>query len=294
MTTETTNNARFKVLIGVLSALLISLAVYTFILFKENKETVSSLEKDKIEIEYELESLIQNYNEIIQDNELKDKDLLAARERIEVLLDSVKDAEANVSLIKRYKAEIGRLKDERKKLFRKADSLISANQRLTTERDSTLLIADDAIRGIDSANMTIEKVTKQLEKAALIGITNLKGDAVIVRNTGKIVDTPRASRADKIRACYTLAPNELAEIGDRMIYVQVINPNNNVIGENAKITFDNGLLTYSATTNVFFEGRALDVCTLIDGSEEDLIEGSYVINVFDKGRQIGSTRINLK
>ncbi len=294
MTTETTNNARFKVLIGILSALLIGLAVYAFILFKESKETVSALENDKIEIVNELEGLIQNYNEIIQDNELKDKDLLAARERIEVLLDSVKDAEANVSLIKRYKAEIGRLKNERKMLFRKADSLIQENQRLTMERDSTLLIVDETIRVVDSVNSTIKKVNRQLEKAALIGITNLKGDAVIIRNNGKIVDTKRASRADKIRACYTLAPNEISENGDRMLYVQVINPKNNVIGEKAKITFDNGLLTYSATTNVFYEGQALDVCTLVNGSEEELIEGSYVINVFDKGRQIGSTRIELK
>ena len=71
------------------------------------------MEQQKTEIEKELESLIANYDEVIQDNKLKDKDLLAARERIEVLLDSVKKSEANIGLISRYKAEIGRLKNER-------------------------------------------------------------------------------------------------------------------------------------------------------------------------------------
>ena len=78
-------------------------------------------------IEGELEELIANYDEIIQENELKDQELLAARDRIEVLLDSVKDAEANMDLIRRYKIEVGKLKTERTMLFRKADSLIAVS-----------------------------------------------------------------------------------------------------------------------------------------------------------------------
>lgn len=294
MTSETNNNNRFKILIGILSVLLIGLAMYTFTLFKESKETQTTLEEDKVEIQNELEDLIENYNEIIQDNELKDQDLLSARTRITVLLDSVKDAEANVSLIKRYKAEIGRLKNERKKLFRRADSLIRVNERLSMERDSTTSALNETIKLVDSVNNSNAEMSKSLEKAALIGITNLKVDGVIVRSSGKIVDTKRARRAEKIRACYTLAPNALAEMGDRMIYVQVINPNNNVIGENAKINFDNGLLAYSATTNVFYENEALDVCTLVDASEEELVKGMYIINIFDAGRQIGNARLELK
>src|SRR5690554_783261 len=104
---ENQNNGKFKILIGVLSVLLIALAVYTVTLFNDNKATISNLEIQKADIEQELEGLIANYDEVIKDNELKDKDLLAARERIVVLLDSVKDAEANVALIQRYKAEVG-------------------------------------------------------------------------------------------------------------------------------------------------------------------------------------------
>ena len=106
MTAENSTN-KFKILIGVLSALLIALAVYTVFLYNDKETNIASLELQKAEIEDELEGLIANYDEVIQDNELKDKDLLAARERIEVLLDSVKDAEANVALIKRYKSEVG-------------------------------------------------------------------------------------------------------------------------------------------------------------------------------------------
>ena len=142
MTTEN-NSTKFKVLIGILSLLLIALAVYTAKLYNDSKDNEMSLISEKAKIEGELEDLIANYDEIIQDNELKDKDLLAARERVFVLLDSVKTAEANVGLIERYRAEIGRLKLERTQLFRKADSLIVANQQLLMERDSTYVVLEN-------------------------------------------------------------------------------------------------------------------------------------------------------
>ena len=74
MSTENENNSgKFKILIGVLSVLLIALAVYTVTLFNDSKNTVSNLEMQKADIEQELEGLIANYDEVIKDNELKDK-----------------------------------------------------------------------------------------------------------------------------------------------------------------------------------------------------------------------------
>jgi hypothetical protein len=288
------NSSKFKVLVGVLSVLLIGLAVYTFTLYNDSKSTVTSLEKQKIEIEAELEELIANYDEVIQDNELKDNDLLAARERIETLLDSVKDSEANVGLIQRYKIEVGRLKNERKALFRKADSLIAANNQLVVERDSTSNVLNETIKVVDSVNMENEALSATVKRAAVVKATDLRGEAVIVRSNGKVVDTRRSSRADKVRACFQLAPNAVAESGDRTFFVQVINPKNTILGEKGVFQYDNGVLNYSTSVNVFYENEELDVCAMVDAKEEDLIEGRYTINVYDGGRQIATTTMILK
>ena len=288
------NSSKFKVLVGVLSVLLIGLAVYTVTLYNDSKSTVSGLEQQKIEIETELEELIANYDEVIQDNELKDNDLLAARERIEKLLDSVKDSEANVALIQRYKIEVGRLKNERVALFRKADSLIAANSKLVVERDSTTSVLNNTIKVVDSVNSENQALSQTLKLASMVKATSLRGEAVIVRNSGKVVDTERSSRADKIQACFQLAPNAIAEPGDRTFFVQVINPKNNVLGEKGIHNYENGTLNYSKSVNVFYENDALDVCAMVDAKEEDLIEGRYIINVYDGGRQIATTSMVLK
>jgi len=289
MTTQSSNNNRAKILIGLLVVLLVSLAGYTYTLIQQNKETVLFLEADKAEVQKELEAIVVSYNEILQDNELKDKELIAARDRIVVLLDSVKNYKANLSIINRYKAQVRALKNERTQLFKRADSLLFVTQRLAIEKDSTTAVLNKTIKVVDSVTTANTQLFNSLEKGALIGITNLDATAIIVRKGGKIKQTKRASRADKIRVCYTIAPNTLAQAGDRVLYVQVINPDNNIIGDKSNITFGQDLLTYSKSESVFYENQALDVCAIIGTTGQDVLKGLYTINIFDAQRQIGST-----
>lgn len=294
MTTQSSNNNRAKILIGLLVVLLVSLAGYTYTLIQQNKETVLFLEADKAEVQKELEAIVVSYNEILQDNELKDKELIAARDRIVVLLDSVKNYKANLSIINRYKAQVRALKNERTQLFKRADSLLIVTQRLAIEKDSTTAVLNKTIKVVDSVTTANTQLFNSLEKGALIGITNLDATAIIVRKGGKIKQTKRASRADKIRVCYTIAPNTLAQAGDRVLYVQVINPDNNIIGDKSNITFGQDLLTYSKSESVFYENQALDVCAIVGTTGQDVLKGLYTINIFDAQRQIGSTTLMLK
>ena len=294
MTTQSSNNNRAKILIGLLVVLLVSLAGYTYTLIKQNKETVLFLEADKAQVQKELEALVVSYNEILQDNKLKDKDLIAARDRIIVLLDSVKDYKANLSIITRYKAQVKGLKNERAQLFKRADSLLVVTQRLAIEKDSTTAVLIKTIKVVDSVTTANTQLFNSLEKGALIGISNLDATAIIVRKGGKIKETKRATRADKIRVCYTIAPNTLAQSGDRVLYVQVINPDNNIIGDKSNITFGQDLLTYSKSESVFYENQALDVCAIVGTAGQDVLKGLYTINIFDAQRQIGSTTLMLK
>jgi hypothetical protein len=123
---------------------------------------------------------------------------------------------------------------------------------------------------------------------------DLRGEAVIVRSSGKVVDTRRSSRADKVRACFTLTPNSIADRGDRVLYVQVINPRNNLLGDKETMQFEDGVLNYSGKTKVYYENEELDVCVLVNATEENLIEGRYTINVFDGSKQIATTTMELK
>ncbi|MFT5077746.1 MAG: hypothetical protein ACI825_000877 [Planctomycetota bacterium] len=296
MTTDS-NPTKFKVFIGLLIVLLFALGAYTYHLFSENqdsKNSITTLETEKKDMEAELEELIANYDVVIESNEFKDKELVAAKERIEVLLADVKNAKLNEGLLKRYRAEIQILKQERVVLFKRADSLARENITLQVQIDSTNVRLTDTYKVVDSMSTRNSMLSETVKMGALVKATNLKSEGVIVRSSGKIVETQRASRADKIRACFTLAPNDIAEAGDKVLYVQVINPENNILGHKANITNGDGLLTYSSTVKVFYEKGALDVCSLIDASEDDLVKGRYVINVFEGTRLLLTNTLELK
>ena len=60
------------------------------------------------------------------------------------------------------------------------------------------------------------------------------------------------------------------------------------------ISFEEGDLTYSASTKVYYENEELDVCILVNAAENDLVPGRYVINVFDNARIISTATMILK
>lgn len=285
---------KLKWMIGILALLLVALTVFTIMLYQESQQTTTNLEIQKMDIERELEDILVNYNIALEENQIKDRDLIEARDRIEMLLDSVKDAQANVDLIRRYRAEINRLRSEKEVLFRRADSLQIVSEMLRTQRDSTMVALDETVKKVDSISIQNEALSQVVAKGAALKISRLKGDGVLVRNNGRIVETDRARRADKVRTCFTINANEIAEKGDRILFIQVINPRNNVLGEKSTVSFDDKILTYSATSNVFYDNQELDVCVLVNAIDDDLVSGTYFINVFDGPRLVSSSTLELR
>ncbi|MGB1451915.1 MAG: hypothetical protein ACPG7E_09420, partial [Marinirhabdus sp.] len=77
-------------------------------------------------------------------------------------------------------------------------------------------------------------------------------------------------------------------------YVQIFNPKNDILGKKGILEFENGILNYSDTSNVYYENESLDVCILVDAEEEDLIEGRYHLNLYDRGRKMAAAVLDLK
>ncbi|WP_459210077.1 hypothetical protein [Aquimarina rhabdastrellae] len=292
--TKQNNNLTLKILIGVLGALLLILGIFTYNFYQEEKQNKAILTQEKDLIESELGELITKYDNAIALNEVMDDHLLKAKQRIVVLLDSVKDNEANLRLIARYRREVGKLKKERERLFKLADSLTEANKQLAVDLDSTSTALQDRIVLSDSLQNQNAKLAEIVERGAALTAANIKAEGVKVRNSGKIVTTSRASRADKIRVCFTLSPNKITNKGDKQLFVQVINPSNNLIGEKVSAHFKDAVLTYSASNKVFYENDALDVCILVDAKEEEIVKGNYIVNLFSGPKMISTTQFELR
>lgn len=292
--TEKKNNTALKILIGVLAVALIALTIYTVRFYNEEKENKEILQKEKAAIENELNELIVKYDEAIDENEIMDQNLVDARERINRLLDSVQDYEANLVLITRYRREISNLKAEKDRLFRVVDSLSLQNQRMAMTIDSTQTELSEKTRLSDSLQTSNQSLANKVNKASQLKITSLRGEGVIVRNSGKVVENDRTRRIDQVRTCFTITANDLTEAGEKNLYVQVYNPENELVGDKIAVEHDGGVMVYSAQSTVYYENDELDVCILANAAEEKLLEGNYKVYVYNNATLIGTASFSLR
>lgn len=293
MTDQKSNNA-LKILTGVLAVALVALGIYTIKFYNEEKENQELLQQEKAVIEGELNDLIVKYDEAIAENEGLDTELSSARNRIIALRDSVQDMEANLVLISRYRREVSNLKAEKEQLFRVVDSLSNQNQRLITEIDSTNNMLLERTRISDSLQVQTQTMASKIDRAAQLKVSNLRGEGVIERNSGRLVENDRTRRVDKIRTCFSITPNSLADAGDKDLYVQVYNPNNELVGDQIAVQHEGGVMVYSAATQVYYENEELDVCILANANEDRLIEGTYKVLVYAGADLIGATGFSLR
>ncbi len=287
-------NTGMKVITGILAVLLVVAGAFAIKLYNQEKNTKAELTEEKELVLNDLKQMVSKYDAVIEENNLKDTELNQARDRIQVLIDSVQKMEASISVLRRYRDEVYKLKKEREYLFAQNDSLKGMNKMLAMRVDSTTYELEVSRMKRDSLATIKEELAEKVALGSSLAANKLVGTGVIVRNSGKLVENDRARRVDRIRACYTVPQNRIAEAGDKELYVQVLDPQNNIMGANKTVKIDSvTTVTYSAISKFYYENTALDICENVAPRGDDFAKGLYKINIFDGGKMIATTSLVL-
>ena len=293
--TNTTSNTGLKVALGILIALFLGTGFYTSKLYNDKKENEAQLTKEKQMVMDDLSAMAAQYDAAISENEVKNDQLLDAKERIQGLIDSLNTSQASNSTLRRYRQKFFNLQKEMDVLLAQNDELRVENSLLATTLDSTRVQLAERNVFTDSLLVQNTQLATVVENASVLSAVGLKGFGVIERSSGKLIPTERATRSDKIRVCFTVAKNNLVEAGDQELYVQVIDPKNNVIGVNEQIQFGEETLNYSVVSKFNYEQRNLNICEFVAAKDKNGFEkGRYVVNVFNKKDLVSTSDFTLK
>ena len=294
--TETKNNNGLKVLAGLLGVVLLGTIIYTVSLYQDKKKTTMALTEEKQIVEADLESLKSEYDKAILESNATNEELVSARDNIARYIDSVKNMKADISSLSRYRRQVSVLKAERAQLLKQVDSLTTSNTMIAMQRDSTYVELEKQTVFNDSLVVQNTQLADVVEKGSALNLAKFSVDAVKERNSGKMSSTSRARRTDKLKICFTVANNVIAEAGDREFFLEVLDPQGNVLGESYSKTNDSGAsVTYSKGTNFYYENKALDVCDYINKPAGDFQKGNYMVNVYDnKLTLLGTNKFTLK
>ncbi len=290
------SNTGLKVAVGLLAAVLLVFGIVGVKKYKDFKSENTELQQEKQALINDLEELKLNYDNALKENTEMKAEIEEAKSKVENLLAELENVKAsNLKVIRRYKNELYRLKKEKEKLFHVIDSLKQANQMLAFEKDS---LGQELTTLSEEHEQVLEENKKLAEtvlKAKTLAATSFKASGVKIKSSGKVVETRRSKRAQQIRVCMSLPGNPVLEPGPQTIYVEVINPQNEVIGSKDVIQVNGEEKIVSASKEIQYEGAPMDVCVfVVPLTKEEIVKGDYLIKIYHNGQQIGETDLHLK
>ena len=144
---------------------------------------------------------------------------------------------------------------------------------------------------LENDNTTLKQ---QIVAASQMQVTMLDAKAVKRVGRNKVVTTDKAKRTNKLLVEFIIPKNNLVTTGVKDIYIQIVNPNNNVVSNKDQVKFGKQTLIYSKKLDVNFTNEDVEVSTFIDADEDEPFkEGVYFVNVFNKENRLASTSILL-
>lgn len=218
-----------------------------------------------------------DFNKYVESSELENKVLESQLTEILYKYDSVS-----------VKSKIDSLRfDEQIKMIQSGD-LTSNADRVKVLEDSIVLYAKQQQKGSTTVSKSSPGIIKSSSKTAQLNALNVNAKGVkIYSDAYKMSD----AKIQQLRVCFTLEENQLVTSGNKTIYVQIVNPKNQIIssGDMSVESESNVKLQYSAAVNANYLKKDTDVCTYVDLEKNKTIKGKYKINIYHDFVKIGTT-----
>jgi len=286
------SSSSLKAIIAVLAVLLVGSLIYIFKVTSDVTTVQTELKTtmtEKESVMKDLQALKTTYDIAISENTSMSDELIQERDKVVNLMADLNKSKGDVS---KFRTQFNSLQSNMKALMAENEGLKKQNTTLTTQRDSTVVVLVETKKNVETLAGQNEELAKAVEKGSKLTVLNTTGSAFKLRNSGKQIETDKASRADVLRVRFTIAANQIAQSGDKTYQVQVIDSKNNVLGDKKTEMFGDNTLTYSFATKVAYENKTVNVSEDLKG--KDFAKGTYYINIFNKGELVSKTSFVLK
>lgn len=299
---ENRKSGKRNPLIIVIVILIAALALLAWLLLSTRSKLSNLLEEkesQRMELQYELDSLITVHNEMKEEygslsDSLTSQDsvIQANAQEIRKLLDTQYE-------FYKVKKKLDRLRVISQGYLRQMDSLYNVNRELRAENEQIR----SSFRQEQERSSTLlrdkEALTERVNQAAVlkaykITATPMKGSGDRERQVEK------SRRVEKIKICYTLGENPLLTAGRKDIYIRIAGPDKQIlargVGDEYSFSFRGEVMQYSIRQTVNYDNKAVDLCDywVNRSSKDEMKPGVYVVSVYADDSEIGQTTFELK
>lgn len=292
----------YRLIIASLAVALVATGSYSFYNFNKLEDYKTFIYQEKKLLENELSEMITRFEDVEVENTSINIKLEAYKANIKGALDSIQALQADVTLLTVYRSKIKMLQKEKEVVFNLVYDLQIKNQELTSKSsqiEAKLTSTKALTNSLKIENNVLSKVNTTLSKkiinASQLDIEDLSVNAVKRITNKRIITTNDSKKANKLHIEFTVSKNKFLQEGEKDIYIQILNPNNNIIADQGAVQFGKQSLIYSKKIKVNYKNKDLNIGSLITtDTDEPLTKGVYFVNVFNDNRRIGSTSVTLK
>ena len=275
------------ILIIILSCAIIYLGFTYNNLRKQSEIEKTELERQKSNLETELQSIYNQYDSLKTENDTMNLKLLAEQQRIEKLL---KISANNVYKIRMYEKELETIRQVLKSYIYQIDSLNQANIALRSENIEVKQKLRQTEIEKDELTVQKEELTQMVEKASVLSAKNI----VITPLNKRSKENLRSDKVDKIRTCFTIRENSVIPPGNKIIYLRIARPDDVILTSGVNLfEYQGEQVVFSASREVQYENVDIELC-IFWTNDGQLIPGTYRVNIYVDGNDIGSITFALK
>lgn len=253
-----------------------------------NAEVQELMALEKEEMLNDLATAQLQYDELmirINNDSLKFK-LEREQMRTQQLLEELELTKAtSAAEITRLKKELRTVRAVLKNYVMQIDSLNRENESLKKENTAVRKKYREASKKIDNLSEEKQKLSEKVTLASQLDATGVS--ISLLRKNGKA--TPSIKRAKQIEVNFTITKNITAPTGDKVAYIRIMQPNDEVLAKSASNTFvyENRNIEFSMSRKFEYTGESRKL-TLYWDIEETLQNGEYKAFIFVDGNMIGS------
>lgn len=275
-------------LVITLSVIAILLALKLFIDNRNHNESLQYVESQKTQLETELNELIFEYDTLKADNDSLYDQLQAEQDKIRQLL---KRQASSTTKIKMYERELKTLRDVMRSYIVQIDSLNTRNRELTEENIQVRSELRQVSTDYSELSKEKDELRSTVQVAKKLNATNILSEGL--NKSSKPKD--KIAKIEKIRVCFTVRENAVADAGPKLIYMQITRPDDVVLSspDAGMFEFNEEQMVYSANRELDYANSDIDLCIYWDVAEE-LIAGTYFISLYCEGYEIGTATMVLK
>lgn len=246
----------------------------------------------------DFKSMLSTYDALIKQDSTKGDSLIAQRDSIQNLLSSLKDTRnRSYYQISRLKKKNDELHEILGRYLKKYDSINTVNVNLNQKLDVTSSNLEETSAQRDKLLEQNKKNSALLTKGAKLNAFNFKSEALHYRSLGSgTKDVTRAKHADVLSSSFTIGANKIAGTGDKFIYMQIIDPNGQVLYKRPTNVTEvaGGEILYTGKRKINYQGQNIDMTIVFNLEGKEISSGNYIVKIYADGALIGKDTFTLK